>query len=126
MPSPVHLIQCLQHAAPDSFARGSFVRGFSGSATGFPFLRFGVQLEIQLLALGMVGRALGRRQIGSHQIFVDLGKQGLVGVHAVEDATFDRLVPELAHRFETMRTDDQEIIRIPARPDNDRLQRRFV
>jgi hypothetical protein len=23
MPSPVHLIQCLQHAAPDSFARGS-------------------------------------------------------------------------------------------------------
>jgi hypothetical protein len=39
---------------------------------------------------------------------------------------FDRLVPELAHRFETMRTDDQEIIRIPARPDNDRLQRRFV
>ena len=23
MPSPVHLIQCLQHAAPDRFARGS-------------------------------------------------------------------------------------------------------
>lgn len=46
-----------------------------------------MQLEIQLLALGMVGGALGRRQIGSHQIFVDLGKQGLVGVHVVEDAT---------------------------------------
>jgi hypothetical protein len=46
-----------------------------------------MQLEIQLLGLGMVGGALGRRQIGSHQIFVDLGKQGLVGVHVVEDAT---------------------------------------
>src|ERR1035438_3338483 len=34
---------------------GHFVRGFSGSATGFPFLCFGVQLEIQLLALGMRG-----------------------------------------------------------------------
>jgi hypothetical protein len=57
----------------------------------------------------MVGGALGRRQIGSHQIFVDLGKQGLVGVNAVEDATFDRLVPQLAHCFETMRTDDQDV-----------------
>jgi hypothetical protein len=26
MPSPVHLIQCLQHAAPDSFGRGSYLR----------------------------------------------------------------------------------------------------
>ena len=28
MPSPVHLIQCLQHAAPEGFARDSFVDNY--------------------------------------------------------------------------------------------------
>jgi hypothetical protein len=37
---------------------GHFVRGFSGSATGFPFLCFGVQLEIDTTACAWRG---GRR-----------------------------------------------------------------
>jgi hypothetical protein len=48
----------------------------------------------------LVRGALGWREVGADQVFIDLDQLRPVGVDAIEDQGANRLVSELAHCFE--------------------------
>ena len=53
--------------------------------------------------------ALGRREVGTDQVLVDLDELRAIGIGAVEDHGRDGLVSELAHRFEPVAAGNEDM-----------------
>ncbi len=80
---------------------------------------------VQLLATRDVQVTLDRRELGSHQVLVDLGELGFSRRKAVEDRGENDAVPKLAQRLQAMPACDQVVT--GAFPLNDnRLQQPFL